>query len=199
MEPFTIGQQKANTFVDQFLIHFRDMYGPQLDPMSIPNFGDFKLDNMGNIRIYDLKLTGISHMKREGSIEVHTNGRMKLWTIKTNLSIANITADFKVDAQLHKGLYISGWALQVLIDRCLLTAVLDYDESTKMMTVSKLGVNSIEGFTLNTDNLSWPFNDVVPQIIDHQMDHLKTVIGSHTHKYLTQTLKSFNVSKLLDR
>ncbi|CAG2105712.1 unnamed protein product [Medioppia subpectinata] len=199
MDTFSINAEKANTLVDQFLVNFKDMFGPQIDPTTIAQFGQFKLRNMGNARIYDLTLQGVSNIQRVGQIEVHANGQMKLWSISANLSIANITASFKVDALVRKGLYITGWTLQALIDRCLMRVKLDYDQTSKMMTIHELIADSIVGFTLNTDNLSWPFSDVVAQIVDRQMDQLKRVISLSAQKYFTETLKSFNVSALIER
>ena len=67
-----------------------------------------------------------------------------------------------------------------------------------MMSISSLMVNTIEGFDLNSENLSWPFSQVVQHILDHQMNDLKTVISTNAQKYLSQTLRSFDVTKIFD-
>ena len=149
--------------------------------------------------IFDLFLRGISNVKRDGSVILHSNSQMNRWSINTNLSIDNITADFKADAQLKNKVFINGWTLQILIKRCVLSAVFELDGSTKMMTLSSLMVNAVDGFSLNSENLSQPFAQVVQHIVERQMQYLKDVIGSNAQKYFSQTLMSFNVSKIVEQ
>jgi hypothetical protein len=124
---------------------------------------------------------------------------MKTWSINTNLSISNITAEFKVDAKLINRVFVKGWKLHVLIQKCFLNAILLFEESTKMLTISSLTVYSIEGFRLQTENLSWPFNEVVAQILDRQKEQFKSLITDNAHKYMSETLKSINVTQIIDK
>ncbi|XP_054158423.1 serine/threonine-protein kinase PLK4-like [Oppia nitens] len=198
MQPFSIGEDRANQLVDQFIKQFKRQFMGQIDPLVVKSFGTFMLKDMGTIRIYDLSIKGVSNMHREGPIELHTNSQLKLWSIGVNLTIDNLTADFLVDGQIQRGLHITGWQLQVLIKRCQLMAILEYNQLTKMLTLVNLDMTSFQGFELNTENLAWPFSQVVPQLVDHQMNHLNRLISFNAHRYLKETLKSFNVSEIVD-
>ena len=44
---FVISEQKANSLVDQFLIQFKEHFGSEIDPMVIPELGNFTLDDVG--------------------------------------------------------------------------------------------------------------------------------------------------------
>jgi hypothetical protein len=124
---------------------------------------------------------------------------MKTWSINTNLSISNITAEFKVDAKLINRVFVKGWKLNVLIQKSFLNAILLFEETTKMLTISSLTVYSIEGFRLQTENLSWPFNEVVAQILDRQKEQFKSLITDNAQKYMSETLKSINVTQIIDK
>jgi hypothetical protein len=157
------------------------------------------LNFLGSAKIYELTLTGISNIKRNGSVMLHLNSKMKTWSINTNLFINNITAEFKVDAKLINRVFVKGWKLNVLIQKCFLNASLLFEETTKMLTISSLTVYSIEGFRLQTENLSWPFNEVVAQILDRQKEQFKSLITDNAHKYMSETLKSINVTQIIDK
>ena len=47
MMSIKIEQDKANNLVDQFLVKFKEHFGPEIDPMIIKEFGKFKLKKIG--------------------------------------------------------------------------------------------------------------------------------------------------------
>jgi len=138
-------------------------------------------------------------VKRIGSVSIHSDNQMKQWSIQANVSIINITAEFKVDAKLKNRIYVKGWQLKVLIQHCVLNTVILYDQTTKLMSIESLTVSVIEGFRLQTERLSWPFDELVNQIITNQKENLKSIITTNAQKYMSKTIQSFNVTQIINK
>lgn len=142
---------------------------------------------------------GLSNVIRNGSVVILSSKLKSKWLINASLSISDMRADFRVDAKLINRIFVKGWRLEAIIKRCLLDVVLILDAKSKMLEISSLTVQSIEGFQLKTEKLSWPFNEVVSQILDREQERFKLIISENAERYMQEALKVINVSQIINK
>lgn len=123
------------------------------------------------------------------------------WRFLTTLQVANLTSQFKVDANLNQKIIIRNWNLQLLMERCQLQLSFEMDFESQLLKINSIHLKSFDNFRLHSSEpLSWPFNEVVSSIVKEEKYYIRNVIELNAQKYINLTLsRGFDLNSIVDK
>lgn len=123
-----------------------------------------------------------------------------VWRFSSTLQVANLTAQFKVDANIHNKIVIKNWNLMLQMHRCLLQAAFEIDFQTQVLKINSMHIKSFDNFQLVSETLSWPFNEIVSNIVNQEKYYIRQVIELNAQKYINMTLnRNLNLNDILEK
>ena len=155
----------------------------------------------GKVKLHSIKLTGLTNISRNDSvvIEMLSEKQNRVWMLTTELLIRNIKSEFKVDAELLNRIFIKEWQLESNIKSISLKLRIEFDLIDKMLNINSLNVKSINGFNLKSEQLSWPFNEILTQILNNQSKLFKEIISKNAQIYMEKALMMIDVKDIIKR
>ena len=148
-----------------------------------------------------MKIYGLKDLKPvETKLLPDIGDRQSSWRFKTTLHVANLTATFKVDANLNNKIVIKHWQLSLLMERALLQCSLEIDFTRQLLHIQNFQIKSIDNFKLLSESLSFPFNEIVSSIVNQEKYYIKNVIELNLVKFVNLTLgKNFDLNAIIDK
>lgn len=192
----------ANEFVVRFVDMMKREYGHQFEPLVIQETQFVKLKHWGDANIYDLKIFGLKHLQplETKLLEDGDSGKPSQWRFTSILHVANLTAHFKVDANVNNKIVIKHWQLMLLMERCQLLASFEIDFAAQVLKINSMHLKSFDNFQLISETLSWPFNEIVSSIVNEEKYYIKNVIELNAQKYINMTLSQhFDLNAIMDK
>lgn len=194
----------ANEFVIRFVNLLHRDYAGKFDPLVIEEMQFVKLKHWGDANIYDLKIYGLKDLKAIDTKllpdRAGASGDSN-WRFTASLSVANLTASFKVDANLNNKIVIKRWALSLLMERAQLQCTLEIDFTAQVLKIDNFQIKSIDNLKLISESLSWPFNEVVSSIVNTEKYYIKNVIELNLVKFVNNNIlsKHFDLQSILEK
>ena len=122
------------------------------------------------------------------------------WRFTAILQVANLTAEFKVDANINNKIVVKNWQLMLLMERCMLHSSLEIDFNRQVLKIHSMHLKSFDNFKLISETLSWPFNEVVSSIVNEEKYYIKQIIELNAQKYINMTLSQhFDLNAIMDK
>ncbi|KAJ6219363.1 hypothetical protein RDWZM_005175 [Blomia tropicalis] len=195
-------QRVIAEFAERFIELMKQDYGSNLNPLLIDEIQFVKLKHWGDASIYDLKVYGLESLEPiftkllSDDIEISSS-----WRFLTTLQVANLTSQFKVDANLNQKIIIRNWNLQLLMERCQLQLSFEMDFESQLLKINSIHLKSFDNFRLHSSEpLSWPFNEVVSSIVKEEKYYIRNVIELNAQKYINLTLsRGFDLNSIVDK
>jgi len=154
----------------------------------------------GDANIYGLKIYGLTDLKPISTKLVSNVSQISTWRFTTMMMVANLSAQFKVDANMNDKIVIKNWKLALLMERCLLQTAFEIDFNAQVLKINSVHIKSFDNFQLVSEALSWPFNEIVSSIINQEKYYIKHVIELNAQKYINMTLnRHLDLNKIIEK
>lgn len=171
-------------------------YKQYLDPLIIKDVQHVQLKQLGSANIRDLRIYGLEQLEADmDSLSLLSHYDSSVMKFNLKLTVSNLTAQFKVDANLQDKLYVNDWSLSLEIENCAFSSTLMFDFASRSLMIASYYIKSMDHFRIRTHSLTWPFNEIVTSIIQKEKSYLKNVIEMNVQKYINLTLNNrFNLN-----
>lgn len=188
-------------FTIQLIKHMKLDYGGQLKPLIIDTVQSIQLRNYGQADVYELKIYGLDEIEPvKESIEMENSLESSIWAFNMTFYAANITADFMADVNMDGKIFVKKWKLIIRIEQCRFRAGFTLDFSRQFLFTNSFQIKSFGDFKLISEPLTWPFNEIVSNIVQQEKYFIRDIIQLYSQKYLNMTLSNnYDINSILQK
>lgn len=167
-------------------------YGHLLRPLVIDTVQRFNLQSYGKAEIPGMIIYGIDEIKPlKTSIEFTGKLEAPIWDFNVTFYSPNITTEFTIDVNVNERVFIKQWTLTIIIERCLLSSGFIVRFDTEKLLITSFQIKSFKDFKIISEPMTWPFSEIVSNIIRKEKFFIKNAIEIFSQKYINMTLSNY--------